>query len=478
MFNRRLFLKGAGTLAFTGLVSSSLLHSKEQTQDNSSIGYGPLQADPKALLDLPKGFTYQVISSFGDIMTDGFHVPDRADGMGCFALSEEKIALVRNHELKPKHISKQPESIQTLTSELAYDVTADGIALPGGTSTIIYNRLTQQVERQYLSLIGTIRNCSGGITPWGSWLSCEESVITSGVKFQRDHGYIFEVPASANGLVAAVPLKEMGRFNHEAACVEPSTGIIYLTEDRSNSLFYRFIPKVYGELSRGGRLQALSIKGLPKFDSRNWDKQRMEVNRWFETQWIDLDNPDSPKDDLRERGHQLGATIFARGEGIHWADNELYFTCTNGGKKQLGQIMRYQPQSEVSHVGEPSGRIQLFLESLDENQFNYGDNLTLTPQGHLLVCEDQYTEIVDNHLRGVTPSGEVYDFAKLNLQTELAGACFSPDGSTLFVNIYSPSKTLAITGPWDKVSSSVNKVLGNIKPQHKYCGFVMNGADS
>ncbi len=214
-------------------------------------------------------------------------------------------------------------------------------------------------------------------------------------------------------------------------------------------MYEYFIPKVYGELSRGGRLQALSIKGLAKFDTRNWDKQLMKLNHWLETQWIDLDNPESPKEDLRERGYKLGATLFARGEGVHWADNELYFTCTNGGSSKLGQIMRYQPQSEVSHTGSQGGRIQLFLESDDPNKFNFGDNLTLTPQGHLLVCEDQYTDVVENHLRGVTPLGEVYDFARLNLQTELAGACFSPDGSTLFVNIYSPAKTLAITGPWD-----------------------------
>lgn len=449
MLDRRLFLKGTGTLAFSGLLSCSFLPSKEHTQKNINVGYGSLQTDPKGLLDLPKGFTYQVISSLGDVMSDDLHVPDRADGMGCIGLSKDKVALIRNHELKPKHLLKQPESIQSFTSELAYDVNPNGIVLPGGTSTIIYNLVTRQVERQYLSLIGTIRNCSGGVTPWGTWLSCEESVATSGIKIQRDHGYIFEVPANANGLVSAEPLKAMGRFNHEAACVDPSTGIVYLTEDRADSLFYRFIPKVYGELSKGGQLQALSIKGLPKFDSRNWDKKRIEVNQWFETQWIDLDNPESPKDDLRERGYKLGATLFARGEGIHWADNELYFTCTNGGKKQLGQIMRYQPLTQHNNSGESDGRIQLFLESHDPTQFNLGDNLTVTPQGHLLVCEDQYTEVVENHLRGVTPSGDVYDFAKLNRQTELAGACFSPDGSTMFVNVYSPTMTLAITGPWN-----------------------------
>jgi hypothetical protein len=451
MLNRRLFLKGAGTLAFSGLLSSTLLQAIEHAQRNLTIGYGPLQPDPKKLLDLPKGFKYQVISSFHDAMSDGFHVPDRADGMGCIALPEGKVALIRNHELKPNHLLSQPESMQKLKSELAYDTSVDGIALPGGTSTIIYNMATQQVERQYLSLIGTIRNCSGGITPWGSWLSCEESVATADANTQQDHGYIFEVPANGNGLTPAIPLKEMGRFNHEAACVDPETGIVYLTEDRGDSLFYRFIPNVYGKLSKGGKLQALSIKGMPKFDSRNWNKSDMTVNQWFDAEWITLDEPESPKDDLRKRGHELGATIFARGEGIYWADNELYFTCTNGGEKQLGQIMRYQPKTAKASIEHQGGRIQLFLESVDANQYNFGDNLTVTPQGHLLVCEDQYTEVVENHLRGVTPQGEVYSFAKLNIQTELAGACFSPCGSTLFVNVYSPSKTLAITGPWNIV---------------------------
>jgi uncharacterized protein len=142
--------------------------------------------------------------------------------------------------------------------------------------------------------------------------------------------------------------------------------------------------------------------------------------------------------------------MFARGEGIHWGENELYFCCTNGGAKQLGQVMRYQPSQFEGQFKESQapGRIQLFLESADKSLFNFGDNLTVTPFGHLMVCEDQYTAVVNNHLRGVTPQGQAYPFASLHLQTELAGACFSPDGEILFVNLYSPAKTLAIKGPW------------------------------
>ena len=169
----------------------------------------------------------------------------------------------------------------------------------------------------------------------------------------------------------------------------------------------------------------------------------MPLATWFDVEWIVLDNPESPNDDLRARGYEKGAALFARGEGIHWGEGELYFCCTNGGQKQLGQVMKLVPSADGKQ-----DKLQLFLESEDKNLYNFGDNLTVCPNGHLLVCEDQYTDIVDNHLRGVTPNGEVYNFAKLHAQTELAGACFSPDGNTLFVNIYSPTKTLAITGAW------------------------------
>jgi len=444
--DRREFILGASTVAFAGLTSSLLgCTAMPITLVNK---YGALKQDPNELLDLPAGFTYQVISSFGSPMTDGFHVPNNADGMGCLPLSDDHVVLIRNHELHPKHLSKQPQTIQNHSTSLAYDSYPNGTALPGGTTNIIYNIKTQQVEREFISLTGTIRNCAGGITPWGSWLTCEESVMKADENLKQDHGYIFEVPATANGIIKAEPLKAMGRFNHEAAAVDPRTGIVYLTEDRGDSLFYRFVPNEYGQLEKGGQLQALVIEQQPQFDSRNWSTTKMKRKTWYKTIWIDLSDPESPNDDLRIQGFNSGAAVFARGEGIHWADNELYFCCTNGGEKQLGQIMRYRPTPSNKPLVQETGEIQLFLESEDANFYNFGDNITVMPHGDLLVCEDQYTDIVSNHLRGVTADGKVYNFAKLNSQTELAGACFSPDGKVLFVNIYSPSKTLAITGPW------------------------------
>lgn len=447
--DRRQFALGLTGAAFAGLLGACTALRQGATGP-APRAYGQLEPDPAGLLDLPRGFRYRMISSFGDPMDDGFVVPDRADGMGCFALDRRRVALVRNHELQARHRETGPVRGAGDAALAAYDRNAQGEALPGGTTTIVYDLATGRVEGQHLSLLGTIRNCAGGTTPWGSWLTCEEDMTRAGSGVARDHGWVFEVPATARGLVDPVPLTAMGRFNHEAAAVDPRTGIVYLTEDRDDSLLYRFLPEQKGKLARGGRLQALGLVDASLSDSRNWNGVGLPQGAWQPVRWIDLDGVESPDDDLRRRGAAKGALLFARGEGIHYGDGELYFCCTSGGAAKLGQVMRYKPSPFEGQPQERSqpGRLQNFVESTDPSQLNFGDNLTVAPNGHLLVCEDQYTDVVANHLRGVTPEGQLYPFARLRAQTELAGACFSPDGSTLFVNVYSPGKTLAITGPW------------------------------
>jgi secreted PhoX family phosphatase len=433
--DRRRFM-AATAVAFSALAASGC-HARSSVV--ASKGYGPLKPDPAGLLDLPERFSYRVLSSLGDAMDDGGTVPDAADGMGCFMLPRGKLALVRNHELTPEKDSGG-------ATGPAYDRLDVGFALPGGTTTIVLDAATLKIERQFRSLAGTIRNCAGGVTPWGSWLSCEEYVASAGGSLGKDHGYVFEVPAAATGPVDPLPLKAMGRFNHEAAAVDPASGHVYMTEDRDNGLLYRFIPKTPGQLAEGGRLQALAINQPGLTDSRNWMHSGFLPKRWHSLRWIDLDDVESPVDDLRKRGAAQGALLFARGEGIHLGftsrgTSELFFVCTSGGADKLGQVFRL----ELSPGRE---RLQLFFESASETQFNFGDNLTVAPDGQLVVCEDQYTATVDNHLRGLTRDGRPYPLARLRAQTELAGACFSPDGKVLFVNVYSPAKTLAIAGPW------------------------------
>jgi hypothetical protein len=245
----------------------------------------------------------------------------------------------------------------------------------------------------------------------------------------------------------------MGRFRHEAAAVDPRTGIIYQTEDQDDGLFYRFIPKVRGKLAEGGRLQALAFVDGHR-DSRNWTTADFAARSTRAVRWIDLDDVENPKDDLRLRGNASGAVRFARGEGIHLGrrasgEAEFFFTCTSGGTGRFGQIMRYVPSPTEGRPGEAKqpGQLELFHESQDPLLMDYADNLTVAPWGHLIICEDRSDSEI-NHLRGVTPEGQSYTLARLNADTELAGACFSPDGKTLFVNAYAPGRTLAITGPW------------------------------
>lgn len=436
MISRRNFTKGIALLAFSGLYKYSALSAYAKTASEKSL---PLIKDLNAIIDLPENFSYSIVSRLGESMDDGLVVPDRADGMACFQKDDERVVLIRNHELLPEHGNIHDEKNLARFSKYAYDVDANGIPLPGGTSHIVYNLKTKQVETQFMSLIGTVRNCAGGATPWGSWLTCEESLLGATDNNKEEHGYVFEVPADASSMIEAEPLKAMGRFNHEAACVDPGSGIVYLTEDRGDGLLYRFLPNTKGKLMNGGVLQALAIEKTPKFDTRNWSQSDMAIGTKFNCTWVDLDNVESPNDDLRYQGFEKGAALFARGEGIIFGEEEFFFCCTNGGAKKLGQIMRYSPTDDS---------LELFLESTSPVDFNYGDNVCIAPNSHLIVCEDQYTEVKNNHIKGVKKDGTTYDLARIRLQTESAGVCFSPDNTTLFVNLYSPTMTLAISGPW------------------------------
>ena len=425
------------------------------------VGYGPLIRDPRRVLDLPEGFAYRIISKMGDTMDDGFIVAGETDGMTSFAGPDGTAIIIRNHEMlptqKPGPFGDDNRLFDRIDRAKMYDCGFGRTPHLGGTSTIVFDTKEQKIVRQFMSLAGTCRNCAGGPTPWQSWITCEETVFVTGesedgdLKFEseKDHGYCFEVPATADmRLAEPLPLLDMGRFYHEAVAVDPRTGIVYETEDRPEGLLYRFLPHKPGDLKAGGRLQALCLVGYEANDARNQGKQApIRQGDKLRVTWMDMDDVQSPKDDLRFRGHEAGACRFSRMEGAWHTDGQLFFASTNGGAKELGQIWRYLPaQNEGQGGPEDSGTLELFIESQDARLLEACDNITMSPWGDLIMCEDRSGEVV--RLVGVTMAGELYTLANSHAKGEFAGATFTPDGSTLLVNIQHKGLTLAITGPW------------------------------
>ena len=469
--SRRQFLRfgaAAVSLGFTGC-GKALIQKVPGFRPEPAYVFNPT---PNRLLDLPDGFTAHAFSRTGEKMDDGLWVPGKHDGMAAYPGPNGKTILVRNHELTAtdKHLGPfgwNNEKLVRSEQDKLYDAGSGETPGIGGTTTLVYDTRTRTLEKHFLSLGGTIRNCAGGVTPWNTWVTCEETVQKAEETYEVDHGYNFEVPVSAEIGVAAPPaLKAMGRFNHEAVAVDPKTGIVYQTEDRSDGLLYRFIPDTPGTLAAGGRLQALKILDGNGADTRNWRNRVQKVLRWtydpievgetLSVAWVDIENVESPDDDLRKQGHDgKGAAKFARGEGIWYGEQhgqaEFYIACTNGGSAYKGQIWRYRPSpyEGTSREEQAPGTLELFVEPNDSTLMENADNLTVAPWGDLILCEDGPNE---EFLVGVTPEGHLYPFARnAGNMSELAGATFSPDGTTLFVNIQSHGITLAITGPWGDI---------------------------
>jgi len=413
-------------------------------------GYGPLapvkdRTTGLPLLWLPEGFSYLTFGWTGDPMNDGRRTPHMHDGMAAFPAGRTRVRLVRNHE----------SSLDTgaFARADAYDEAAGG-----GTTTIEFDTGEGRAVRAWASISGTLRNCGGGPTPWGSWLTCEETLLepSSKTKLEKRHGYIFEVPSGMTEPVRAIPLVDMGRFVHEAVAVDPATGIVYETEDFGTAGFYRFLPRRPGQLQAGGTLQMLAIEGRPRLDTRT----NQEPNATYRVSWVDIKEPDRAHADTRlmdslgvfTQGLEQGGAIFARLEGICHGEGRLYFTATSGGNALAGQVWELDPAGAT---------LRLVFESPSQVVLDMPDNVCVSPRGGLVLCEDGRAE---QFVRGLTRDGRIFDFARNNAvlagekngfqgdfsRSEFAGATFGPDGRWLFFNIQTPGITVALTGPWDR----------------------------
>jgi uncharacterized protein len=447
-FHRRAFFKGvlavgagaafAGPFEALGAKTAGAVAAPRQKA--SGGGYGPLSpvkdhTTGLELLMLPRGFEYLSYGWRNDPMTDGTPTPSSHDGMAAFRLGD-RVHLVRNHERGAGTPFASPDRV--------YDAAASG-----GTTTVVFDPDAGEFLQSYASLSGTIRNCAGGLTPGGSWLTCEETTDISpdGTR----HGYVFEVPS--DGASDAVPLKAMGRFSHEANASDPATGYVYLTEDSGTSALYRFRPTNRDDLAAGGMLEAMTLAGTT--DTISWTTGTSAPVE----SWVTVDSPDwvAPEPTPWQQVSAKGAARISRGEGAWYGNGLIYVISTNGIPPPQGQVFAYDPIADTftAVFGSPSADV-----------LNAPDNVTVSPRGGLVLCEDGSGL---EYLHGLSPTGDIFPFAQNNVVlsaevaaskgytdtdftgSEWAGATFEPkNGNWLFVNIQSPGVTFAITGPWQQ----------------------------
>ena len=477
--HRRTFLKGAlagaGAAALHGPFDGFVALANAASSKPDFRGLRPVAdlRDDVVRLWLPEDFQYR---SFHDtsstvVLDDTTVLPGRHDGMGAFAGSGGNSILIRNHEVNgpvPAFSSAAP----------VYDT------MTGGGCTVIDVSPHGVVDNAYAGLAGTQMNCAGGRMPWGAWITCEETVngpdvgpdftLASNIALTKPHGFLFEVPV--DGRASAEPITAAGRFAHEAAAYDPVNGHLYETEDNFSfpSGFYRYIPPSNpmdaGELENGGKLQMLAVDGQPLADLAASQRRRAT----YPVKWVDIEDPapsfaytpgqtapTSNNDAIRyvsNQGLAQGAARFSRLEGAVYDEGVVYFTSTqgggaaNGGPDPIangwgtgwGQVWAYRIDEQV---------LQLIYQSPNRDTLDFPDNITTSPRGTMILCEDHD---FDNYLRGLNRGGQLSSLA-LNRMAgrfgdEFAGSTFSVDGDTLFVNIQaSRGITFAIWGPWQRV---------------------------
>jgi secreted PhoX family phosphatase len=461
--DRRSFLRRGGALTAGALTlggpMQALLARRALAAGSTGValdnsGYGPLRptrdiVTGEHLLDLPEGFLYRSFGRTGEIMSDGVPTPGSHDGMAAFEYGSQRfVRLVRNHERRGGGAFGD--------TTRAYDAKAGG-----GTTTIeLGPHPASPPLASWVSLNGTNVNCAGGLTPWGSWITCEENINgpdlpgAGSQTYDRKHGYVFEVPSARNphDYTVGRPIRSAGRFQHEAVAFDPATGTMYQTEDPFGDGiggFYRYVPPVKGRLDDGGTLEMLSVSpagSTASADLRSGQAQGVT----YAARWVRIPDPDptftgSENVDVKavfSQGAAQGAARFNRLEGAWYADGRIFFTSTQGGDARRGQVWAFDVAAQT---------LTLVFESPGEATLDLPDNITVSPRGSLLLCEDGGGV---NYIRGLTLDGRIFDFARNAVAgfegQEFAGACFSPRGHTLYVNIQTPGITFGIWGPWGR----------------------------
>ena len=329
--------------------------------------------DPDANgLRLLAGFSSRRVATTGELVAStGYRWHTDPDGGACFPASGGGWIYVSNSE-----------------------------SVFGGASMIRFSSTGAIVEARRI-LGGTIANCAGGATPWGTWLSCEE--LATGRVFECD----------PTGASEAVVRPALGTFQHEATAADPVAQVIYLTEDQSDGCFYRFRPTTWGDLSSGVLEVMTEVAGT--------------------IGWAAVPEP-NPILTTPTREQVPEAKHFRGGEGVVMAGADVVFT-TKGDNR----VWRYSPGSNaLSVVYDAAAVTSPTLTGVD--------NVT-ERSGNLYVCEDGG----DMQIVRIRPDGATEAVLQLDgvADSELTGVAFSPDGSRMYFSSQrNPGATYEVAGPW------------------------------
>ncbi|HEY3604375.1 MAG TPA: alkaline phosphatase PhoX [Sporichthyaceae bacterium] len=439
---------------------------------SAAEGYGALVLDPAARLSLPAGFDYTVIAEAGRTrLVHGGETPGYQDGSASFPASGGRTVVINNHEQSPPPM-EVPHPVPALRG-LTYDP-----ACPGGVTTIVLDPDGHR-EREYVSLAGTDHNCAGGVTPWGTWLSCEETEARKGEHGRtQDHGYVFEVdPTRPDANQDPAPIKCLGRFLHEAVAIDPQRGHLYLTEDAEwpNGLLYRWTPPLgRRHLGRGvlrrmgataGTLEAMRAHdalGLPVSDL----SVATEPGTTYRLQWVAVPDRDAQQVSTRKQFAYLttddhGKLLTGAGpaitrsrklEGAWWGNGGAYIVSSfakpeedHSPQAHSGQVWFLDPAAQTLELV-----LRFAPDGNKDTAVDGPDNITVSPYGGLIIAEDGDGA---NHLLGATPMGATFAIARTEATfqggaPEFTGPNFSPDRRTLFANVQEPGTVFAIRGPW------------------------------
>jgi hypothetical protein len=321
--------------------------------------------------------------------------------------------------------------------------------------------------REYVSVAGTHNNCAGGITPWNTWLTCEETEQRAGGVFQKDHGYVFEVdPFDHEANLNPVPLTFLGRFSHEAVAVDPHTHTIYETEDAGTplGLYLRWTPPKSFRGGKGalrklalspggdtaGTLQAMSCSKGGRHIADLSEATRPGTR--YTVTWVDVPDRDGATVSVRKQFTDDQVTRSRKLEGQWWGDGGVYFVASyarlaDGSRNEHdGQVWFYDPRSHTVTLKTIFG---VNPDPTADTNYDGPDNITVSPYGGVILAEDGDGK---QHLVGATDDGRTFFFARNELagDHEFTGPTFSHDKTILFANVQTPGHVFAIRGPFRK----------------------------